>query len=68
MKILQWAFIVLVFAGLLVSPGQAQDVIVFPAQGQSNEQVEKDKFVEKELTRGESVNMALKKCTLRQFK
>jgi hypothetical protein len=44
MKVFQWAFIVLLFAVFLVSHVQAQDLIVFPAQGQSNEQMEKDKF------------------------
>jgi hypothetical protein len=44
MKVFQRAFIVLLFAVFLVSHVQAQDLIVFPAQGQSNEQMEKDKF------------------------
>lgn len=44
MKMFQWMFIVLVCTGLLVSPVQAQDPIVFPAKGQSNEQTEQDKY------------------------
>ena len=44
MKSMQWLFIVLILVGLLVSPVQAQDPIVFPAKGQSNDQMEREKF------------------------
>jgi len=44
MKVIKWAFAGLVFAVFLVSHVQAQEIIVYPAKGQSNEQVEKDKF------------------------
>ena len=44
MKVIKWAFAVLVFAVFLVSHVQAQELIVYPAKGQSNEQMEKDKF------------------------
>ena len=44
MKMIKWAFAVLVFAVFLVSHVQAQELIVYPAKGQSNEQMEKDKF------------------------
>jgi len=39
MKEFKWAFIALLFAVFLVSHGQAQEIIVYPAQGQSNGQV-----------------------------
>ncbi len=44
MKVIKWAFAVLIFAAFLVSHVQAQEIIVYPAKGQSSEQVEKDKF------------------------
>ncbi len=44
MKVIKWAFAVLVFAIFLVSHVQAQELIVFPAKGQSSEQMERDKF------------------------
>ena len=44
MKVIKWAFAVLIFAVFLVSHVQAQELIVYPAKGQSNEQMEKDKF------------------------
>ena len=44
MKMIKWVFAVLVFAVFLVSHVQAQELIVYPAKGQSNEQMEKDKF------------------------
>src|SRR5210317_2556787 len=44
MKVIKWAFAVLVFAVFLVSHVQAQEIIVYPAKGQSQEQMEKDKF------------------------
>jgi len=44
MNVFKWVFVVLLFAVFLVSFAQAQDFIVFPAQGQSEEQMEKDKF------------------------
>ena len=44
MKVIKQAFTVLVFAVFLVSHVQAQELIVYPAKGQSNEQMEKDKF------------------------
>jgi outer membrane lipoprotein SlyB len=44
MKVIKWAFAVLAFAVFLVSHVQAQELIVYPAKGQSNEQMEKDKF------------------------
>jgi hypothetical protein len=44
MKVIKWAFAVLVFAVFPVSHVQAQELIVYPAKGQSNEQMEKDKF------------------------
>jgi hypothetical protein len=44
MKSIKWAFIVLICGVFLVSHVQAQDPIVFPAKGQSEQQMEKDKF------------------------
>ena len=44
MKVIKWAFAILVFAVFLVSHVQAQELIVYPAKGQSSEQMEKDKF------------------------
>jgi hypothetical protein len=44
MKVIKWAFIALLFAVFLSSHVQAQEIIVYPAKGQSNEQMEKDKF------------------------
>lgn len=44
MKVTIWAFTVLILALFLVSHVQAQEIIVYPAKGQSNEQMEKDKF------------------------
>jgi len=44
MKVNKWTFVALVFALFLFSHGQAQEIIVYPAQGQSNDQMEKDKF------------------------
>ena len=38
------AFMFLIFELSLVSYVQAQDLFVYPAQGQSNDQMEKDKF------------------------
>jgi hypothetical protein len=38
--ILIMLFFLLIFSGVSV----AQDMVVYPAQGQSNEQMEKDKF------------------------
>ena len=44
MKVIKWAFIALLFAVFLGSHVQAQEIIVYPAKGQSNDQMEKDKF------------------------
>ena len=44
MKVIKWAFITLIIAVFLGSSVQAQEIIVYPAQGQSNDQMEKDKF------------------------
>jgi hypothetical protein len=44
MKEFKWAFSALLFAVFLSSPVQAQEIIVYPAKGQSNDQMEKDKF------------------------
>ena len=44
MQSTKWALIVLGLAVFLVSLAQAQDLIVFPAKGQSEEQTEQDKF------------------------
>lgn len=44
MKVIKWALAFLVFALFLVSHLHAQELIVFPAKGQSSEQMEKDKF------------------------
>ena len=44
MKVIKWAFIALLFAVFLSSHVQAQEIIVYPAKGQSNDQMEKDKF------------------------
>jgi hypothetical protein len=44
MRIFGWAVIVSFLTVFLVSYVQAQDPIVFPAEGQSEEQMEKDKF------------------------
>ena len=39
MKVIKWAFAILVFAVFLFSHAQAQELIVYPAQGQSSEQI-----------------------------
>jgi hypothetical protein len=44
MKVIKWAFIALLLAVFLSSQVQAQEIIVYPAKGQSSEQMEKDKF------------------------
>ena len=44
MSEIKWAIAILVFAVFLVSHVQAQELIIYPAQGQSSEQMEKDKF------------------------
>ena len=44
MKVIKWTFIALLFAVFLSSHVQAQEIIVYPAKGQSNDQMEKDKF------------------------
>ena len=44
MKVIKWVFMFLLFEVSLFSYVQAQDLIVYPAQGQSNDQMEKDKF------------------------
>ncbi len=44
MKVFKLAYIILFFTVFLGSFVQAQDLIVYPAQGQSNDQMEKDKF------------------------
>jgi hypothetical protein len=44
MKVIKLAFMFLIFELSLVSYVQAQDLFVYPAQGQSNDQMEKDKF------------------------
>ena len=44
MKVIKWASAAMVLALFLVSHGQAQEIIVYPAKGQSNDQMEKDKF------------------------
>jgi hypothetical protein len=44
MKSIKWILIFLSMAALLVSHAHAQDLIVFPAKGQSAEQTEQDKF------------------------
>ena len=44
MKVIKWVFMFLLFEISLFSYVQAQDLIVYPAQGQSKDQMEKDKF------------------------
>ena len=44
MKKVIYSLIILMFLAVFVGYAIAQDLIVFPAQGQSNEQMEKDKF------------------------
>jgi hypothetical protein len=44
MKRLKWALVVLVLLVFLVPCSHSQELIVFPAQGQSAEQTEQDKF------------------------
>ena len=44
MKVIKWVSMFLLFRVSLFSYVQAQDLIVYPAQGQSNDQMEKDKF------------------------
>ena len=44
MKVIKSALVALFFAVFLVSLAQAQEIIVYPAKGQSNDQMEKDKF------------------------
>ncbi len=39
MKVIKWAFIALLFVVFLGSQVQAQEIIVYPAKGQSNDQV-----------------------------
>ena len=54
MKSTKWALIFLVLAVFLISRAQAQDLIVFPAKGQSTEQTEQDKFACYSWAKGES--------------
>jgi hypothetical protein len=44
MKVIKWVFMFLLFEVSLFSYVQAQEIIVYPAKGQSNDQMEKDKF------------------------
>ena len=44
MNMIKLLFGALIITIVLVSHGQAQEIIVYPAQGQSNDQMEKDKF------------------------
>ena len=44
MNVIKLLFATLIFTVFLVSHGRAQELIVYPAQGQSNDQMEKDKF------------------------
>jgi len=44
MKVFKLAYIILFFTVFLGSQVQAQEIIVYPAKGQSSEQMEKDKF------------------------
>lgn len=44
MKVFKLVYIILFFTVFLGSHVQAQEIIVYPAQGQSNDQMEKDKF------------------------
>ena len=44
MKEFKWAFIALLFVVFLGSQVQAQEIMVYPAKGQSSDQMEKDKF------------------------
>jgi hypothetical protein len=44
MKVTKWVFMFLLFEVSLFSYVQAQEIIVYPAKGQSNDQMEKDKF------------------------
>ncbi len=44
MKVFKLAYIILFFTVFLGPPVQAQEIIVYPAKGQSNDQMEKDKF------------------------
>jgi hypothetical protein len=44
MKVIGLSLVALVLTGLMIHHAWAQDLIVFPAQNQSEEQMEKDKF------------------------
>ncbi len=44
MNVIKLSFAALIFTVFLVSHGRAQEIIVYPAKGQSDEQMEKDKF------------------------
>jgi hypothetical protein len=44
MNMIKVLFGALIFTLVLVPHGRAQEIIVYPAQGQSNDQMEKDKF------------------------
>jgi len=44
MKVIKWVFMFLLFEVSLFSYVQAQEIIVYPAKGQSSDQMEKDKF------------------------
>ncbi|MBE9541087.1 MAG: hypothetical protein IMF01_02115 [Proteobacteria bacterium] len=45
MKVFKLAYIILFFTVFLGSHVQAQEIIVYPAQGQSSEQMEKDNLI-----------------------
>jgi hypothetical protein len=44
MKVIGLSLVALVLAGLMICHAWAQDLVIYPANGQSNEQMEKDKF------------------------
>ena len=63
MKVIKWTFAILVFAVFLVSHVQAQELIVYPAQGQSSEQMEKDKYGYENMRDGLGWTMAITEKT-----
>jgi predicted lipid-binding transport protein (Tim44 family) len=54
MKVIGLSLVALVLTGLIIQHAWAQDLIVFPAQGQSEEQMEKDKFACYNWAKGQS--------------
>ena len=54
MKIIGLSLVALILTGLIICHAWAQDLIVFPAQGQSEEQMEKDKFACYNWAKGQS--------------